>query len=268
MHYARRYKAVTLGRSGRYRGDNQQMMPSRARLASATAAGVVGLAVAGLILFGTDPLGMGSTVIAVPASPNAAAGAAARDRVPGGGRGRPTDRPWRPQHDRRHAGHDLPARAADHRGLPAADHLRSAAHLVAEPPADDPATADAIARPPRRRRPAPTTTRPGGAPTHRPAQPTSTPHRLPVHDIADADCRPRVPDHRLTHPDQRVADARADDSYASRSDWAAAVLDRLNAQRASHGLPALTQQRQAGRRRAHAQREDGRRRPAQPPAAR
>ncbi len=30
------------------------------------------------------------------------------------------------------------------------------------------------------------------------------------------------------------------DGYASRSDWAAAVLDRLNAQRASHGLPALS----------------------------
>ncbi len=58
------------------------MMPSRARLASATAAGVVGLAVAGLILFGTDPLGMGSTVIAVPASPNAAAGTAAETESP------------------------------------------------------------------------------------------------------------------------------------------------------------------------------------------
>src|SRR5215207_6306264 len=75
LHYARRYKAVTLGRSAEYRGDNQQMMPSRARLASATAAGVVGLAVAGLILFGTDPLGTGTTVTAVPA-PAAASGAA------------------------------------------------------------------------------------------------------------------------------------------------------------------------------------------------
>ena len=51
------------------------MMPSRARLASATAADVVGLAVAGLILFATDPLGTGSTLVAVPA-PAAASGAA------------------------------------------------------------------------------------------------------------------------------------------------------------------------------------------------
>ena len=49
------------------------MMPSKFRLASATAAGLVGLLVAGLILFDTDPLGMGATDVALPVPEGAAA---------------------------------------------------------------------------------------------------------------------------------------------------------------------------------------------------
>ena len=40
-------------------------------------------------------------------------------------------------------------------------------------------------------------------------------------------------------PAPTKASPTSSSKYASRSDWAAAVLDRLNAQRASHGLPAL-----------------------------
>src|SRR5215213_1842177 len=74
------------------------MMPSRARLASATAAGVVGLAVAGMILFGTDPLGTGSAVIAVPA-PAAASGAPTETEAEplDQATAKPNRRPWRPQ---------------------------------------------------------------------------------------------------------------------------------------------------------------------------
>ncbi len=43
-------------------------------------------------------------------------------------------------HGQRHAGHHLPAGSVADIGLPAADHLRSAAHLVANLPAGPAAT--------------------------------------------------------------------------------------------------------------------------------
>ena len=49
------------------------MMPSKFQVASGTAAGLVGLVVTGLILFVTDPLGTGTTDVAIPAPQAAAA---------------------------------------------------------------------------------------------------------------------------------------------------------------------------------------------------
>ena len=209
------------------------MMPSRARLASATAAGVVGLAVAGLILFGTDPLGMGSTVIAVPASPNAAAGTAAETESPEEDAAAPT---YRPQ--------PTGAPGTTYRPAPRTTGAYRPPTTYGPRP-----TWWRHRRPTTRPRPTyrPTTQGPTTAPTtSRPVDPPTTARPSPSTPTASRSTTSPTPTPTTASPTTAsptptsASPTPSKDSYASRSDWAAAVLDRLNAQRASHGLPALT----------------------------
>jgi uncharacterized protein YkwD len=73
----------------------------------------------------------------------------------------------------------------------------------------------------------PTTTRPSPRATPSPTRSTTSP-------TPKASPKPTTASPRPT-----TASPASSGSYASRSDWAAAVLDRLNSQRADHGLPAL-----------------------------
>jgi uncharacterized protein YkwD len=221
------------------------MMPSRARLASATAAGVVGLAVAGLILFGTDPLGSPSTVIAVPA-PAAASGAATETATDPDTEAEPSDRTSVTPNRRSYRPNPTRTTSATPR----------ATYKPWRPPNFRPPTYGPrpvwrpTYRPTARPRPTSTTTAPSVTPTTtRPPStkptttaPSPTPSRTATPSPSTASPTPTTasPTPTTASPTPTTASPTPDEDYASRSDWAAAVLDRLNAQRASHGLPALT----------------------------
>ena len=206
------------------------MMPSRTRLASATAAGVVGLAVAGLILFGAEPLGTGAAVTAVPA-PAAASGAAATETEAepvDEAAATPNRRPWRAKPvstvSSTPRGKYKPApRTARSYRTPGRYGQRPAWRATRRPTAR-----------PTRSPLAPTMTPilPSAAPTRSTAKPTSTP-------TASRSTTSPSPTPTSAAPKPTSASPASSSKYASRSDWAAAVLDRLNSQRASHGLPAL-----------------------------
>jgi uncharacterized protein YkwD len=191
------------------------MMPSKFRVTSATAAGLVGLVVAGLILFGTDPLGMATTNIAVPAPQAAAASrtSAGVDSKPG------------------HHSTSKPSR-----------HHRPRHHLTKR---SRPAPHDTY-----RPRPAPTVPRPRitfrtrptyAAPTVHPTTERITTARPSVKPTATssptAASRPSATPTASATPSSATPTAT---TYPARADWAAAVLSSLNSQRAEHGLPALT----------------------------
>ena len=212
------------------------MMPSRARLASATAAGVVGLAVAGLILFGTDPLGMGSTVIAVPASPNAASGTAAETESPEEDTAAPTYRPWRPQPTGAPGTTYRPAPRTTATYRPPTTYgprptwWQNRRSTIRPRPTLGPTTQAPTT--------GPTTSQPSGTPTTARPSPSTPPASR---STASPTPTPTTASPTTASPTPTSASPTpSGDRYASRSDWAAAVLDRLNAQRASHGLRALT----------------------------
>jgi uncharacterized protein YkwD len=200
------------------------MMPSRARLASATAAGVVGFAVAGLILFGTDPLGMGSTVIAVPA-PAAASGAA-------------TD--TEPFDEATATANRRPKPTGTVSGTPRSTYKSSSRTAAAQRPSAR-YGGRATRRPAGQARP----TASPAAPTMTPILPSATPTRssakpTPAPTASRSTASPTAASKPTSaSPKPTSASPTSSSKYTARSDWAAAVLDRLNAQRASHGLPAL-----------------------------
>jgi uncharacterized protein YkwD len=243
------------------------MMPSPARLASATAAGVVGLVVAGLILFGSDPLGTGSTTIAVPA-PAAASGtptASEPEAEPADETSAPPTRrasrpeptgpvsrtPWsayRPK-PRTTGTYRLPTTYGPRPGWRSTRRPPAWPRpTMTTPTATTPPTATGT---PTRTRPRPTPTRTSSSPTPTPtatAAESTTSSPTPTASPSASDTPTATPTASDTPTPSPTPTASATPTsasptpsgYASRSDWAAAVLDRLNAQRASHGLPALT----------------------------
>ena len=206
------------------------MMPSRARLASATAAGVVGLVVAGLILFGTDPLGTGPTVTAVP-PPAAASGAA-------------TDTETEPVDKAAATANRRPKPTGTVSGTPRSTYKPASRTAAAQRPSaryGPRSSWGATRRPTARQRPtasapAPTMTPilPSATPTRSSAKPMSTPTASRSTTSPTASSKPTS-----ASPKPTSASPTSSSKYTARSDWAAAVLGRLNAQRASHGLPAL-----------------------------
>lgn len=222
-------------------------MPSRARLASATAAGVVGLVVAGLILFGTDPLGTGSTTIAVPASPNAAYGSSSDtewwEENTGSGADRPSTDPT--------ATAGTPG-AGEKSGATKAPKYRPAT-TYGPPPVwgEEPPKRTTRPRPfprptyaPPRPSTSPTTTKPKPKPTTAPptsTRPSATASRTPSAEPSATAATPsEAPTASPSSSAASESPTPAAGTYEVRRDWAGAVLDRLNAQRAEHGLPALT----------------------------
>jgi uncharacterized protein YkwD len=199
------------------------MMPSKFRVASAGAAGVVGLIVAGLIVFGTDPLGRATTDIAVPAAQGAAA-----TRTPVEADSAPSDhstlKPGQRHWPRPHATKRLrPTPHTTYRPRLTIPHRRTTYRprpTYTSPTVHPTATTTTTARP--TAGPAPSTTtasRPSTKPPTASATPTSA-----------------SPTPTAASPTTTAASAE----YAVRSDWAAAVLSSLNSQRADHGLPALS----------------------------
>lgn len=234
------------------------MMPSRARLASATAAGVVGLAMAGLILFGTDPLGMGSTVIAVPATPSPAAGPSADTgtgwsdestapvRRPGAtpsGSAHPTRRTayrpgprttatYRPgtTYGPRPVWGPLPRHRPTTWPRPRPTTRPTASPTTSAP---QPSVTRTTSRPTASATPSATRTRtPSPTPTPTASRSTASPTPTASPTTASPTASP-------TPAETTASPTPSGGAYAVRSDWAAAVLTRLNAQRAQNGLPAL-----------------------------
>jgi uncharacterized protein YkwD len=207
------------------------MMPSRARLASASAAGVVGLAVAGMILFGTDPLGTGSAVTAVPA-PAAASGAA-------------TNTETEPVDDAAAMADRRPKPTGTVSGSPRSTYKPASRTAAAQRPSaryGPRSSWRATRRPTARPRPTPRT----AAPTMTAILPSPTPTRssatrtaTPTRSTTSPTPTTASPRPTTASPKPTSASPTSSSKYTARSDWAAAVLDRLNAQRASHGLPAL-----------------------------
>jgi uncharacterized protein YkwD len=192
------------------------MMPSKFRVTSAGAAGLVGLVAAGLILFGTDPLGMATTDIAVPA-----AQAAAADRTAVEAGSQPDEHAVKKLHRR----HWPRPHLSKHRPRPHHRH---------------------------RPRPTPTTQHPwptqSPRPTYSPstAQPTATrqPTVKPTATSSTTTASRPSPTPTATRtsatPTATASPTPAAGQYTVRIDWAAAVLSSLNSQRAAHGLPALS----------------------------
>ncbi len=195
-------------------------MPGKLRVVSAASAVLVGLVVVGLILFGTDPLGMATTDIAVPAPQAAAASRAPVVSEPGD---QATSKPHRHHRAKRHVTRSVRPWQHSYRPTPKA----TASHLWTSHRPRPRYTPSTVHPTVVRTTSTPVSSRPTAAPST--TKTTTRPSATPTATQTSATPTPKA-----------SATTTAASRYTVRQDWAAAVLSRLNSQRAQHGLPALT----------------------------
>jgi uncharacterized protein YkwD len=211
-----RYQVVTC--SGVVVHDEGNVTSKGLRIASATAAVVVSAAVAGALFGGSAisdsrvPSGQDERLVAVPASPSPSAKLAPSAEVTPSAKVTPSGASTRSLRARAHA---RPECQSDEK-KPALCYRQPARRSTATPTrsSKSPSTAPTVAKRSR------TTT----STTKKTQSFTPTPTKRPTQATKSAPSK---------------TSTESSSGYSTRSDWADAVLDELNAERARHDLPAL-----------------------------